>query len=74
MVYWVREKWKEKGYMAVIHSAECCHCKNGTEPLPQKERDQEERWHGPFKSIKEAEKYAANKISDRIKRHRCCLV
>jgi len=74
MVYWVRKKWKEKGYMAVIHSSECGHCKNGTEPLPKNDENHEEKWHGPFKSIKEAEKYAKNKIGDRIKQHRCCLI
>jgi hypothetical protein len=73
MLYWVHESWRAQGHTAVIHRAECGHCKNGTEVSGHETGDQKEKWSGPFRTYKEAEDIAI-KTGGRVKRHRCCLL
>jgi len=70
MNYWVYENWVAER-KAVIHVADCGHCKDGRGCHPNPHGNANGRWIGPFKSMSQA-KLAAKGTGKPVRSHSCC--
>lgn len=64
--FWVYENWVAEK-KAIIHKSECSHCNNGTGTHQKVHGDKNGKWHGDFKSYKDARVFAQG-LKDRVVR------
>jgi len=69
MSYYVYENWTAER-KAVIHRGSCGHCKDGQGCHHNPLGSTNGQWHGPFRSVQEAE-HAAVRTGKPFRRHRC---
>jgi hypothetical protein len=55
--FWVYENWVAEK-KAILHKSECSHCNNGMGTQKKVHGDKNGKWHGNFKSYKEAKAFA----------------
>jgi hypothetical protein len=58
MKLYIHENWQAGAHKAVIHRGSCGHCKDGAGRAGSHD-PRDARWHGPFKTLEEAEDLSA---------------
>jgi hypothetical protein len=68
-MYYVYENWRAE-QKAVIHEGACGNCMEGKGCHPNPLGNMNGKWHGPFKTLQEAQ-VAARATKRTVKNHRC---
>ena len=70
--YYVYENWTVRPKKAIVHSGNCSFCNSGR-GIRQSTTGRNGRWHGPFRSLSDADQVAEATGHERTERCRICL-
>lgn len=71
-MYWIYENWRAEK-KAVVHRADCGHCRDGQGSQTNKLGDANGRWHGPFPSYDSAREAAQRLPGREVRDCRHCV-